>query len=235
MTSTLRTAGVGVLLLLATAAYAEDRFTIGVDWTRYSLYDTRRVTPQGPDNANVHGNYLGSLWGLDAEQHPFPDPFVEWRLTSSFGVGVSYEQQRAMTLDWSSDDRSLAPVGDGDVQIRGAQLYAFGRYPNPTRFTPYASVGRARYWSHFFVLPAWNGGDPAKVLWVGNTSGWILSGGTRVRIGHRLAFDVNYRRALIADVAARAYADIVDHPKRYRAGAFPMQSQSVRLGVAYGF
>jgi opacity protein-like surface antigen len=220
---------------MATTVRAEDRLTFGVDWTRFSLSDSRRVTPQGPDNANVHGNYLGSLWGLDAEQHAFPDPFVEWRVISSFGVGLSYEQQRAMTLDWGNDDHSLPPVGDGDVQIRGAQLYAFGRYRNRTRFTPYASVGRAQYWSHFFLLPAWNAGDPAKVLWVGNTSGWIVSGGTRVALGHRLALDVNYRGAFVADVPARAYSDIFDHPHRYRAGAFPMKSQGVRLGVAYAF
>lgn len=211
------------------------RWAIGAGWSYIALEDTRRVTDSGPDNTNIRGNYLGSLWGLDAEQHAFPDPFVEYGFRSWFGVGASYEQQRAKTLDWQHNDPTLPPVGDGELEVRGAQLYAFGRYPNHTPFTPRATVGRARYWSRFFTLPSWNGGDPGKVLQVDDTWGWILSAGCRVALGRHAGLDVSYRRAQIGDVVARAYGDIIDNPDRYRKGAFPMRSRSLRLGIAYSF
>ncbi len=211
------------------------RLTIGADWTHLSLDDTRRLGADGPDNKNTRGNYLGSLWGLDARQHVFPDPFVEYRVVSSVGVGASFDQRRARTLDWGDNVQRVAVFGDGDVEVRGVQAYAFGRYRIRMRVTPYGRIGIARYRSRFLVLPSWTGGDPGRVIQVDDTSGWFFAVGSEVAVGHHAALDAFYRRSLVRDVATRDYNDIIHRPQQHRSGAFPMHGHELGVGVAYTF
>ena len=207
------------------------RLAIVADWTRFSLADSRRLTDHGLNNKN-RANFLGSLWGLEARQHYFPDPSLEYRIVSVFGLGASYDQRRARTLDWGPHAEI---VGDGDVEIRGAQAYVFGRYPNRSRVTPYARVGLARYRSRFFVLPSWSGGGPGRAIRVDDTSGPFAAGGLRITVWRHAALDAFYRYSFIRDVAARAYGDIVNKPNQHRNGAFPMRNRALGIGGAYGF
>lgn len=211
--------------------WVRSRLTIVADWTRFSLADSRRVTDHGPDNKN-RANFLGSLWGLDPKQHYFPDPSLEYRIVSVFGLGASYDQRRARTLDWGPNGEI---VGDGDVEIRGPQVYVFGRYPNRSRVTPYARVGLARYRSRFFVLPSWSGGGPGRAIQVDGTSGRFFAGGFRISVGGHAALDAFYRYSFIRDVAARAYGDIINKPNQHRNGALPMRNSALGVGAAYGF
>ena len=205
-----------------------NRLSLGARWTRFWLEDTRRSGDQGYDNANLAGNFLGSLWGLDARQHYVPSPFLEYRVVSSVGVGLAYDQARARTLDWT-DETKTATAGDGDVEIRGLQLYVFGRYPNATRVTPHARVGYASYWSQFFVSPGWSA--PGRRFEVDDTRGWLLAAGVSVALHRHLALDVSYQRTQLADVTARAYFN----RNRHRAGAFPMTYDALVAGLAYAF
>jgi hypothetical protein len=66
--------------------FVANHLTIGARVTYFWLKDTRRSGPNGLDNLNQAGNFLG-LWGLDAQQHYFPNPFVEYRVISGFGPG----------------------------------------------------------------------------------------------------------------------------------------------------
>jgi opacity protein-like surface antigen len=214
--------------------WVSSRLSFGAAWTHFWLDDTRRSTDHGYDNLNAAGNFLGSLWGLDAKQHALPNPFVEYRLVSSFGLGLAYDQLRAKTLDWADTDRTVT-IGDGDVEIRGGQVYAFGRYRTRSRFTPYANLGLARYWSRFLVLPSWTGGKPGRVFQVDDTRGWFVTVGTRVALGRHVGLEAFYRREMIGDVTGRAYRNIINRPDVYVGGAFPMSNNRAGTGLAYTF
>jgi opacity protein-like surface antigen len=203
------------------------RLSIGADMTYFWLEDTRRASDGGYDNGNP-GNFLGSLWGLDAEQHAFPSPFLEYRVVSVVGVGVAYDQARAKTLDWANEEQNLT-AGDGDLEIRGLLYYAFARCPNRTRLTPYVHLGLAHYWSRFYVSPGW--AAPGRHFDVDDTGGWFVAAGTRVTLWRHLRLDVLYRHSQTEDVTARAYL-LRNH---HRSGAFPMRSDLLGVGLVYAF
>jgi len=204
------------------------RLSVGARFSYFWLQDTRRAGENGYENSNLEGNFLGSLWGLDAEQHAFPSPYLEYRVASGFGLGVTYDQQRAKTLDWANEDHS-ATAGDGDVEIRGVGVDVTARYRNHTRFEPYANLGFAWYHSHFYESPGWSA--PGRRFVVEDTHGWFVAAGCRVSVGKHVAIDGMYRYSDVADVVARAYL-VGNH---YRGGASPMRSDLLGLGVAYTF
>jgi opacity protein-like surface antigen len=208
------------------AGWIRERLSIGLRLNRFWLQETRRTDAEGFDNANLKGNFLGSLWGLDAVQHYFPSPYLEYRVASGFGLQLSYDQARAKTLDWANDDHTLT-AGDGDVEIRGGTAAFVARYRNRTRLTPYASVGFAWYRSHFFTSPGW--ATPGRYFVVQNTDGWFVAAGLRFRVTPHVGADVAYRHSYVGDVAARAYLR-ADH---YRGGAFPMRRDVLDLGLSY--
>jgi opacity protein-like surface antigen len=211
------------------ARFVRTHLTIGARVSRFWLEDTRRSSANGYDNLNQAGNFLGSLWGLDAQQHYFPNPFMEYRVTSGFGAGIAYDQARAKTLDWTDNTARLATAGDGDVEIRGLQYYVFGRYRNRTRFTPYANVGIARYRSRFFVSPDWL--IPGRHFEVDDTKGWFVSGGCNVALSRHLGLDALYRHSQLDAVIGRAFFN----PRRHRSGAFPMRNDLIGAGLFYAF
>jgi opacity protein-like surface antigen len=204
------------------------RLSIGARFSYFWLEETRRSGENGYENSNLEGNFLGSLWGLDAQQHYFPSPYLEYRVVSGFGLGVAYDEQRAKTLDWADADRT-ATAGDGDVEIRGVGVYVVARLRNRTRFEPYANLGFAWYHSHFFESPGWSA--PGRRFVVEDTDGWFVAAGCRVSVGKHVAIDGMYRYSHVGDVVARAYL-VGNH---YRGGAFPMRNEALDVGVAYTF
>ena len=204
------------------------RLSVGARFTYFWLQDTRRAGENGYENSNLDGNFLGSLWGLDAQPHAFPSPYLEYRVVSGFGLGVSYDEARAKTLDWANEDRS-ATAGDGDVEIRGVGAYVVARYRNRTRFEPYANLGFAWYRSHFYESPGWSA--PGRRFVVEDTDGWFVAAGCSVRLGKHLGIDGMYRYSHVGDVVARAYL-VGNH---YRGGAFPMRNEALGVGLAYTF
>ena len=204
------------------------RLVVGARFTYYWLEDSRRAGENGYDNGNLEGNFLGSLWGLDAQQHYFPNPYLEYRVVSGVGIGATYDQLRAKTLDWA-DDTQTATAGDGDLEIRGVGVYLVGRYRNRTRFEPYGTLGFAWYQSHFDVSPGW--AAPGRRFEVEDTDGWFISAGCKMSVAKHVGVDVTFRHSHVADVAARAYF----RPNRYREGAFPMRYDALAIGVLYAF
>jgi opacity protein-like surface antigen len=205
------------------------RLTVGARVSHPWLSDDRRSGPDGFDNANRSGNFLGSLWGLDVRQRYVPNPFLEYRIVSAFGVGAAYDQVRVKTLDWGNAERTVT-AGDGDLRIRGAQVFAFGRFANRTRVTPYARIGFAYYWSAFFESPGW--AVPGRAFEVSDTRGWLVGAGLRIALWRGIALDGSYEHLHLGDVeAAVRFASGGKGTK----GAFPMRSDVASLGISYGF
>lgn len=205
------------------------RLSLGASFTHDQLEETRRSSENGYDNGNLSGNFLGSLWGLDAQQHASPNPYLEYRVVSGFGVGVLYDQVRAKTLDWANEEERIT-AGDGDLELRGVGVYLVARYRSPSRYSPHASAGYAWYDSHFDVSSGWAGLGRRFV--VEDTDGWFMSAGCTVSVVKGFGLDASVRYADIADVAARAY---LSGGTRYRGGAFPMRYVAFAVGVAYAF
>jgi hypothetical protein len=208
--------------------WISNRLSLGANFTYYQLEETRRSGENGYDNGNLSGNFLGSLWGLDAQQHYFPNPYVEYRVVSRFGIGVTYDQLRAKTLDWANEEQ-MTTAGDGDVEIRGVGVYVVARYTNKTRYAPHANAGYAWYKSHFYVSPGW--ATPGRWFVVEDTDGWFVSAGCTVNVVKGFGIDASVRYSHIGDVAGRAYL----YRNHYRGGAFPMRYIASAVGVAYAF
>ena len=204
------------------------RLSVGARFTYYRLEETRRSGENGYDNGNLSGNFLGSLWGLDAQQHYIPNPYLEYRVLSGLGIGVMYDELRVKTLDWANQEQ-MVTAGDGDLEIRGIGAYLLARYRNPSRYSPYATAGYVWYQTHFDVTPAW--AAAGRRFLVEDTEGWFVSGGCTVRVAKHLGVDASVRYSHIGDVAARA--QLVGN--RYRTGAFPMRYTALALGVTYAF
>ena len=208
--------------------WVSTRLAVGARFTYYWLEDSRRAGENGYDNGNLEGNFLGSLWGLDAQQHYFPNPYLEYRVVSGLGLGVTYDQLRAKTLDWANEDET-ATAGDGDLELRGVGVYLLGRYRNRTRFEPYGTLGFAWYKSHFDVSPGW--AAPGRRFEVQDTDGWFVTAGCKMSLAKHVGVDVMFRHSHVGDVASRAYF----RPNRYREGAFPMRYDALAIGGLYAF
>jgi opacity protein-like surface antigen len=204
------------------------RLTLGVRVSHSWLVEDRRAGPNGYDNSNKQGNFLGSLWGLDAQQQYLPLPLVEYRVVKTFGVGVAYDEMKIKTLDWANPEHT-ATAGDGDLEVRGVQAYAFGRYANRTRFTPYLHLGFAHYWSRFLESPGW--AAPGRYFEVDDSQGWFVTAGVRFAVGKGLALDGCYQRRQLGDVQAAAHLVGGGRIK----GVFPVRSNVFAVGVVYGF
>jgi hypothetical protein len=210
------------------ARYVGGRLAIGARVSHSWLAENRRSDENGYDNSNKKGNFLGSLWGLDAQQRYVPSPFLEYRIVSAFGVGAAYDQVRVKTLDWGNAEHTMT-AGDGDLQIRGVQVYAFGRFVNRTRVTPYGQIGFAHYWSRFFESAGW--AAPGRYFEVGDTQGWLVSAGLRIALWKGIGLDGSYERLQLSDVNASAHFANGGRTK----GVFPVRSDVVAMGVIYGF
>jgi opacity protein-like surface antigen len=210
------------------AASPSNRFSAGLRWSKWWLEDSRRSGDNGLDNDNTDINFVGSLWGLDTEPRYVPFPFVEYRIVSVVGVGAAYDEALVKTLDWANADKTTT-AGDGELRLRGLQVYAFASYPNRTRLTPYARVGYAHYWSTFLPTAEWL--VPGRSFVVGDTQGWLVGASLRARLTKHLDFDVSYDHLGLEDVPATAH--LLSGGER--TGAFPMRSDSLRTGLAYRF
>lgn len=205
------------------------RVSVGARFTYYWLEDARRCADGVCNNSDITGNFLGSLWGLEAQQHYFPNPYLEYRVVSAFGVGVMYDQLRARTLDWANEEQTET-AGDGDLEVRGVGVYLVGRFRNRSRFEPYANVGFAWYTSRFYVSPGW--AAPGRRFEVEDTQGWFGALGCKVRVGKHMGVDALFRHSAVDDVSARAY---LGAGNRHRAGAFPMRYDALGIGAVYTF
>lgn len=207
----------------------DGRLSLGLRWSRLWLDDSRRYGPDGLDNRSGNAvNFLGSIWGLDPVRRSLPSPYVEYRVWSVLGVGAGFDEARVRTLDWADNEKTTT-AGDGDLRLRGVQVYAFAAVPNRTRFTPQARVGYGRYGAAFFESPGWS--MPGRDFEVQDTKGWLLGASLRCRVFRQVSVEAAYDRLDLADVQAKARLGGGAHKK----GVFPVRSDVLRAGMSYGF
>lgn len=204
------------------------RLSVGVRLSHLWLEDSRRYGEDGLDNGNGDVNFLGSLWGLDPQQGYIPGPVLEYRVVAGFGAGAAYDESRIKTLDWA-DDEHTRTAGDGDLRIRGVQLYAFARIRNRSRVTPFVRGGYSWYSSAFFESPGW--ALPGRYFEVEDTQGWFGGAGVTIGMMPHLGVDVSFEHSWLSDVDARARFPT----GRGKAGAFPVAATILRAGVACTF
>jgi opacity protein-like surface antigen len=203
------------------------RLSLGLRVSHWSLSDSRRYAEDGSLDNHNPGNFLGSLWGLDPKQNWIPLPCLEYRVFSGFGIGAAYDQQRIKTLDWADDDKTTVS-GDGDLQLRGAQVFAFGRYRNHSRFTPLARAGWGYYWAAFYENAGW---QPPRWMEVENSHGWFGGVGVEIAVKDQLGADVSFEHMALSDITAKAHLLYGGH----KNGVFPVSGNALRLGVRFTF
>lgn len=210
------------------------QFEIGVRSYHFTLKDTRRLGEFGYDNANWEGNvnFLGSIWGLDAIQDYLPRLYVQFALTPFMGIGISYDQIGAETVDWANADKTRT-ASDGDLHLKGGLLYAFFRYPLWIGITPFGELGAAWYRSQLTERAVWRSYGEGFRLDVDNARGYFLGLGMNVALTENWALNVYFRQTFDLDVKARAYFSPESTPNR--VGAFPMEYRMLGAGVAYLF
>ena len=116
------------------------RLEIGVRATYFTLMETSN--PEG---------FVGSITQLEADQSSFPfHLFFIYNVNAWWGVELTFDDIRAAARNgWNGDS-------DGTYRLRGPVLSVFGRYPNASRWTPYAGLGFG-YFSGTFEDEAWWG------------------------------------------------------------------------------
>ncbi len=204
------------------------RLTVGVRLSHVWLEDSRRCGAEGCDNSDQQIHFLGSLWGLDPLGQKVPYPFVEYRVVSVFGAGAAYDRVRIKTLDWGNAEQTMT-AGDGDLVVRGGQLYAFASIPRPTRVAPYLRAGYGYYWSDFVETPDW--ARSGNYFEVENTHGFVVAAGLRIAAWRGMGLDLSYEHLALSEIKAKARF-VSGGAKR---GAFPPAQNALRVGVAYRF
>lgn len=212
--------------------WISQRLQLGARIHYYNLKDTRRSGPTGVRNNNIRINFIGSLWGLDEIQDYVPRFFIQYAFVPYFGIGATYDHIAAKTLDTPVEIKNYSQ-GDGDVEVWGPMLYLFARYPNSTRFTPFAEVGWAYYYAHFDESAEWASVGPGYRFEVDDTEGYFLAAGLDFTLNDHWHAQAYWRRLYDAKVDARAYFSTGSRVGR--AGAFPMECQMLALGMSYEF
>lgn len=214
------------------ASWGEGRLELGARLHYFTLKDTRRQGPNGPDNNAIRLNFIGSVWGLEEIQDYVPRLYAQYLAMPYFGVGITYDYIAAETRDWGNVEQTRTGT-DGDIHIWGPMVYLFVRYPNSTRFTPQTEIGWVRYFADFDVNPAWAATGPGYRFKVDDTDGYYIALALDCAINKQWHAHAYWRRLFDAQVDARAYFTPSSRVGRY--GAFPMEYEMFGLGMSYGF
>jgi opacity protein-like surface antigen len=133
-----------------------DHVQIGTRITRFNLMTTSR-TGNGK-------SFLGSIQELDAVQDYWPTKiYADVYPIRYLGIELTWDEARARTGAWSYPDYPYH--SDGDFVISGPIVSLIGRYPNSTKFTPYAGVGIAFLHAKFLPTAWWHGGFSSPGAW----------------------------------------------------------------------
>lgn len=206
--------------------WMKDHLEVGARVCYFKLQDNRRSGDNGYDNWNLDQNYIGSLWGLDEEQNYFPRLYVQYAFIPYAGVGLTYDQAKAKTLDWGNEEKTVES-SDGSLEIVGPLLYLFGRYPNASHFMPFAELGVAHYAADF--NQSGERGNTGHHMNVDDTDALFVGLGLMASLPRHWSCELYYRRMENADVDAKS--DLSGEVTR--RGSFPMDYDLFALGASY--
>jgi outer membrane protein W len=126
------------------------RVEIGLRSSHFGLRDDseRHYDAQG----EIIEGYLGSITELEPQQDYFPSMYANVRFSEWLALQVGFERFELRTGRFWDDDT------DGSFEFNGPSLTAQVRYPNTTRFTPYAGAGLALLDVDFAMIGWWHNG-----------------------------------------------------------------------------
>ncbi len=228
---------VGGLLAVGSAAVADETAKDGKTWsscltdrvevgTRVTYFKLEDDQKNAEATSKAEGSFYGSITELDAQQNYIPlKLFVDYKFTKYVGAEVTVDEIQADTITRSDGHN------DGTVDMWGPIVSLFGRYPNSTRFIPYAGAGMVYFWSDFKEEESWkhgNGNDQTFDL--DDSTGWVAYGGVSAKVTGRWFADL-YVRHMDIDVDGTHY----NHGRNTGVFTFPMSNDAVGLGVRYIF
>jgi len=205
------------------ANYIQDRLRVGTRVLWYSLTDTE-------SGEEFDGSFIGSLNRTTEDQDPAPVYFyAEYSITPYFGIGVSYDQFKVVTLDSGG--------GDGTFELDGPILYGFGRFENGSAFTPFLELGVAFYGIDFDAKPEWtfgNGNFVRNRFETEDSTGFVVGGGLDIEIIEHLSVNL-YLRYVSVDIDVDYVFTPNPQTERITQGTFPGDHFAYGLGIAYTF
>ncbi len=205
--------------------YVRGRLELGTRITFSTLTDSE----SGDDDT-----FLGTIYGLDEIQNSFPNKvFAGYYFTKNFGIELAYDSIEAETI--APSDETVTKT-DGDVSLTGPTVSLVGRYPNSSRFTPYAFIGVGFYSGDFEEADNWASSDSGvtRVMEVDDAVGFLTGAGCSFLFTDHLALDLSLQyTAVEADATFNRYQYDVWTLTRY--GSFPLDNISVRTGLTYQF
>lgn len=189
----------------------------------------------------VKSSYIGTLNYLDEEQDYVPDRiYIQYFFNDYLGLGLSYDHVEAKTLERNSAAvEGGSGVGDGKVGVSGPILYAVGRYPTETAFTPFVEIGVAFYSSYFDEDADWkydNAKHRERNMNTDDATAFVLGLGCDYQITDNWSVNLYARLVAGADVDTTAEYVYKSKPSEpFREGSFPLDYYGFGLGVKYSF
>lgn len=200
--------------------------------------------------ADGDGTFLGTIYELDEEQDYTPNRFfARYYFTRHFGLELAYDSIEAETV---APSEYTGTKSDGDVSLAGPTLSFVGRYPNPSRFTPYAFIGVGFYSGDFDESNDWALGyyDPyeyaamgspstayngvTRVMDVDDAIGFLFGAGFAYEFTDHLAFDLSFQYTAV-EADATFYRYQYGSLTLTRDGSFPLDNVELRAGVTFQF
>lgn len=205
-----------------------------------------RITMFRLNDAYDSGGFVGSInkLGEDQDFSPFK-LFVVGKVNPRWGLELTRDEIRAEARNSFNSD------SDGTFVLGGPIVTVFRRFPNQSRWTPYAGLGLAFFSGSFDHSAWWRNGyqnesdyialGPAprfgktRRMALDDARGIVVCGGCSVQLRERLYGDITLR-SLSVDSAASFSASLGRRVVR-REGSFhiPFDHLALGLGVKYVF
>ncbi|TKB07325.1 outer membrane beta-barrel protein [Desulforhopalus sp. IMCC35007] len=227
--------------------YLKDKLQIGLRESYQTLTDSDSGAKGGGQG---DGTFLGTIYALDEIQSYVPNFYVNYFFTKYWGVELAYDSIEGETLATSTGYSTIK--SDGDVSLAGPTLSIVGRYPNQTRFTPYASIGLGYYFGDFDEEAHWALGypdpsvyeaagspsthyyDKTRVMDVDDPLGFVIAAGCAYRLTDSLSLDLSLSYTNVtAEATFYGYQYGVLYTEQ--DGSFPLDNVAVRAGITFSF
>lgn len=131
--------------------FLDGHLDIGLRLTKSELEDNSR----SPDDA-----FLGNITKLEGDEDFNMNLFFDVMFIKYVGIEYTSYKLTADTYNWNSG------TSDGSMEICGPVWSVIGRFPNRTRFTPYAGIGRAFVDADFKPDTWWYLGYGSEDQWI---------------------------------------------------------------------
>lgn len=223
--------------------FLKGRLEIGLAVSRFSLDTT---DAPGTDREIPGNTFLGNVTWIEEAQDSSPNLLINVMPIPYVGAQLTWGRVEARTWNWNT------LLSDGTVEGSGPILSLLLRYPNATRFMPYAAIGKTHWDFTFNEDPYWRygysspesyaqAGSPGRsrnglqrIINVSGSDGTVLCFGLGIRILDCLSADFAYRTTEV-ETAAEYYRRLGGVSELRRTGGFPLEHSSYSGGLKYVF